>query len=111
MFYERQGRCILRAGPTRPPLLLDPALLPPVSLRHLLQLLSLLLLRGGVRVVTIPTVVSRRKVRTAGVACPSWKSSLTVGACGCFHSQAFPTPLQAHISGYVAQGEHLMDRW
>ena len=46
---------------------------------------------GSARVTTLPTLVPCRKVRTAGVARSSWKSSLKVGARGCFHSQAFPT--------------------
>ena len=45
--------------------------------------------KGGARVTTIPTFVSRRKVRTAGVARSSWKSRLTVGARGRFRSRAF----------------------
>ena len=38
-----------------------------------------------------PTLVSRRKARTAGIALSPWKSSWTKGALGCFHLQASPT--------------------
>ena len=62
-------------------------------------------------VVTLPTLVLRRRVRTTGVVRPSWKSSMMVGAHGGFHRQAFPTLLQAPISGYIAQSQHLTDRW
>ena len=39
----------------------------------------------------LPAFVPRRNCKTADVALSSRKSSLTVGARGCFHSQVFPT--------------------
>ena len=47
------------------------------------------------RVTILPNFVPRRKVRAAGVACSSRKGGLTVGARGCFHTQAFPMLLHS----------------
>ena len=52
---------------------------------------------GGARITILPTFVSCRKVGTAGVARSSWKSSLTVGARGCFHSHSFLTLLRRSL--------------
>ena len=60
--------------------------------------------------ITLLTFVSYRKVRTAGVARSSWKSSLTEGARGCFHSQAFPTLFHSS-SIWGDQARQLTKRW
>ena len=53
-----------------------------------------------------------KKVRTVGVALSSWKSSLTVVARGCFHSQAFPTLLHnSFIWDAQAQPQQLTNGW
>ena len=59
---------------------------------------------------TLPTFVSRKNCRTAGVALSSLKSSLTVDARGCFHSHAFPTLLYSSLI-WASQVMHLMKRW
>lgn len=51
---------------------------------------------GGASLIASPTLVSRKKVRTTGVALPPRKSVLMERARGCFHPHAFPTSF--HIS-------------
>ena len=59
----------------------------------------------------------RKKFGTAGVALSSWKSSLTVGARGCFHSQAFPMllliwiSLARHLANKSVQRDDAMSHW
>ena len=64
---------------------------------------------GGARATLIPALVSRRKARTSGIALSSRKSSLMVGARGCFHPQAFTTLLQSSFV-WAAQAKHLTKR-
>ena len=66
--------------------------------------------KGRAKVTTLPTFVSRGKVRTAGITRSSRESSLTVGARGRFHPQA--SPILTHSSFiWVAQARHLTNRW
>ena len=79
---SRRRNYSLRADPARPPLPLRPdpppsrvAALPPPAPPYSPS-------SEGARVTILRTFVSRREVRTAGVARSSWNSSLTAGARG-----------------------------
>ena len=79
---ERRGRGgILGAGPVHPPLLNFSSLVFPSSLFPSIR---------GARLTILPALVSRKKVRAAGVALSSWKGALTEGARGRFQPHAFP---------------------
>ena len=62
------------------------------------------------RVIILPTSVSLRKHSTAGIVLLSWKRSLTAGARGCFHSQAFPISFHSFLA-WGAQARHFAKRW
>ena len=109
--YKRQRKVHSQGGPARPPLpsfsTLGPlpraiALLPPSPPPTPPQ--------GVPEWSSSRPLYPRRKVRTAGVACSSWKSSLTEGARGCFHSQAFPMLFHSSLI-WGDRARKLAKRW
>ena len=60
--------------------------------------------------ITLLTFVSRRKVRTSWAARSSRKNSLTEGARGCFHSQAFRTVFHSSLV-WGDRARQLAKRW
>ena len=52
---------------------------------------------SAARETVSPTLMSRRKVSTAGAASSSFSNVFLRVALGCFHPQAFPTPLHSAL--------------
>ena len=63
----------------------------------------------GAKVTTLPTFISRRKVRAAEVTLSFWKRSLTNGALGCFHPR--PPDHPSHRLALVHPGFAPEERW